>query len=218
MGRIGSNEWELYDVASNTEQDLFKQYIVEFNDIAGIKIYYYIRDETIARDTLYGESTNTSYLNPYETKMVYDPTEEPTMTTGFGIHSEEQIQYALMPKFTFTRDVSAGYHPKPGDVIKTIWNDRAYEIADVNEEEHIFNLKKHIWAFILKPFRFSDQSQSDAVAGTTGPDDITPFNRDPSPELDPDTTSQPLTAYGDNEYIEDESDEILDYDGSVYGF
>lgn len=212
-----ANEWELYDISSNVEQDLFKRYISEFTDIAGIKIEYYIRDESIVMDDLYGESTNTRYLPALETKVIYEPTEEATMTTGFGIHSEEQIQYAQMPKFTFTRDVSAGYHPKPGDVIKTIWNDRAYEIADVNEEENIFHLNKPIWGFILKPFRFSDQSQS--IGDTkVGPDDITPFDRDPSSELDPDTTTQPLTAYGDNEYIEEESNEILDYDGSVYGF
>ena len=211
------NEWELYDIASNVEHDLFEDYVVEFNDIAGIKIQYYIRDESIVMDDLYGESTNTRYLAPLNTKIMYEPTEEPTMTTGFGIHSEEQIQYALIPKFTFTRDVSGGYHPKPGDVLKTLWSNRAYEIADVNEEEHIFHLKKDVWGFILKPFRFSDQSQSigDSIIG---PDDITPFNRDPSSELNPDTTSQPLTAYGDNDFIEEESDEIHDYDGSVYGY
>jgi len=211
------NEWELYNIASNVEQDLFKGYISEFTDIAGIKIEYYIRDENIVMDDLYGESTNTRYLAPLETKVIYDPTEEATMTTGFGIHSEEQIQFALIPKFTFTRDVSAGYHPKPGDVIKTIWNNRAYEIADVGEEQHIFQLNKPIWEFILKPFRFSDQSQS-IGDNIVGPDDISTFNSDPTPELDPDTTTQPLTAYGDNEFIEEESDEILDYDNSVYGF
>lgn len=216
MGRIGSNEWELYDIASNVEQDLFKQYISEFTDIAGIKVYYYIRDENIEMDTLYGESTNTTYLEPIQTKIIYEVTEEPTMTTGFGIHSEESIQYALIPKYTFTRDVSAGYHPKPGDVIKTLWNNRTYELVDVDEEEHVFHLNKQIWSFIMKPFRFSDQSQTSG--NYVGPDDITPFNRDPSPELDPDTTSQPLTAYGDNEYIESESDDILDYDGSVYNY
>jgi len=215
MGKIGSNEWELYDISSNVEQDLFKGYITEFTDIAGIRIEYYIRDESIEMDDLYGESTNTSYMTPKETKIVYDVTEEPTMTTGFGINSEEQIQYALMPKFTFTRDVSGGYSPKPGDVIKTIWNNRVYEIADVDEEAHIFHLNKQIWSFILKPFRFSDQSQS--IGNNVGPDDITQFNRDPSPELNPDTTTQPLTAYGDNKFIEEESDEIIDYDNSIYG-
>jgi len=210
------NAWELYDVASNVEQDLFKQYISEFTDIAGIKIYYYIRDENIVMDDLYGESVNTSYLTPLETKIIYDVTEEPTMTTGFGINSEDQIQYALIPKYTFTRDVSAGYHPKPGDVIKTLWNNRIYELADVDEEAHIFHLNKQIWSFILKPFRFSDQSQTSG--DNVGPDDITRFNRDPSPVLDPNTNSEPLTAYGDNEFIESESNEILDYDGSVYNF
>lgn len=210
-----TSAWELHDTSSNVEQDLFKQYITEYTDIAGIKIQYYIRDESVVMDDLYGESTNTRYLTARETKIVYEPTEEPTMTTGFGIHSEEQIQYALIPKFTFTRDVSAGYYPKPGDIIKTLWNDRAYEIADVGEEEHIFQLNKPIWEFILKPFRFSDQSES--VGSKVGPDDISPFNTEPSPEIDLDTTSEPLTAYGDNEYIEEESDNIVDQDNAVYG-
>jgi len=138
--RLRRPEWQLYDIRNNIEHDLFEGYITEFTDIAGIVCDYYIRDRRIALDTLYGESTNTDYLKPLRTKLIYEPTEEPTLTRGFGIHSEDVIQYASVPKFTFTRDVSAGYHPVPGDVIVTLWNNRAYEIADVAEEEHIFHM------------------------------------------------------------------------------
>ena len=48
-------KWELYNLENNPEHELFEDYIVEFTDIAGIKIEYYIRDEAIEMDTLYGE-------------------------------------------------------------------------------------------------------------------------------------------------------------------
>jgi len=198
-------KWEIYDIENNVEHELFSEYIVEFTDISGIKIEYYIRNEDIVMDQLYGESVNTAYLDAKESKVIYEPTAEITMTTGFGINSDDSIQYASMPKFTFTRDVSAGYDPKPGDVIKTLWNNRAYEIADVGEEDRIFQLKKMIWDFILKPFRFSEQSDS---------------AKDISPDLD-NTLTTPITAYGDNEYIEDKVDDsgvYNDVDTSIYGF
>ncbi|MBU0847685.1 hypothetical protein KKH23_10905, partial [Patescibacteria group bacterium] len=105
----------------------------------------------------------------------------------------------------FSRDVSGGYEPKPGDVIQTLWNERSYEVVDVGAEGSIFQLKKMIWEFILKPYRFSDQSES---------------AQDISWDVDS-TLSEPLTAYGDNAWIEEESDDIdlySDVDSSIYGF
>jgi hypothetical protein len=189
----------------NIEHELFDSIVVEYNDIQGAKINYYIRDENIAMDRLYGESDNTAYLGPYETRITYDVTEEATMADAFGITSIDVIQYGWMPKSTFTRDVSGGYNPKPGDVIQTLWNERSYEVVDVGAEGSVFNLKKQVWEFILKPYRFSEQSES---------------AEDISYDVDS-TLSEPLTAYGDNEWIQDESEDIdaySDVDESIYGF
>jgi len=207
--------WQLYHIQDNIEHDLFESIITEFTDISGILCEYYIRDESVTKDYLYGESPASRYFGPYETKIIYEPLEEPTLTTGFGINSEEVISWTSIPKFTFTRDVSAGYHPKPGDAIITLWNNRAYELADVHEEEKIFQLKKLIWGFVLRPYRFSDESESarEIARFTKEPTDINLIN---------DTTTQPLTAFGDNEELEEESDDINNYGGSydtnIYGY
>jgi len=200
--------WELYQINDNVEHDLFENYIVEFTDISGIKINYFILDENkVILDTLYGEAQkqNESYLGPFESKTVYDVTEETTLTNSFGINSEDIIQYLSIPKFTFSRDISASYEPKPGDVIQTLWNERNYEIVDVHEESRIFQLKKMAWEFLVKPFRFSSDTESAK-----------------SILKDPDSTmSNPLSAYGNNEWLEDESEKIHDYsdtDKSVYGY
>lgn len=201
-------KWELYHVEDNIEHEYFTEVITEFNDISGIKIEYWIRDPSTNEDTLYGEpSDEAEYLGPYETKVLYDVTEEMTMTNTFGIVSEDMIQYAFMPKYTFTRDVNTVNDPKPGDVIKTLWNDRSYEIVDVGEEEKIFQLKKVVWEFILRPYRFTEQSDTAKEILKT-----------------PDSTlTTPVTAYGDNEWLEDQSDDVYEYDEnnvdtSIYGY
>ena len=207
--RLRKPKWSLYDIQNNPEHDLYISYITEFTDIAGIEFEYFIRNEVPEDqdDVLYGEPLyqNTSYLEPRKSKFVYEPTEEPTLTTGFGINSEDIIQYATIPKYTFNRDISEDVKPKPGDVVRTQWNMRSYEIVDVHEEEQIFQLHKGAYGFILRAYRFSEQSESATEI---------------SYDLDQTLTS-PLTAYGDNEYLEEESEKIDDYDDvdtSIYGY
>lgn len=204
--------WELQQINGNPEHDLFESLVTEFTDISGIKIKYYIRDQSRKEDYLYGENNAVRYLGPYSSKLVYEPTVEPTITTGYGINSDEEISFGYIPKFTFSRDISAGYYPKPGDCILTEWNNRSYEIADVGEEDKIFQLKKMIWELILKPYRFSDQSDSATEIGrfTTLPTDTS-------------TISETISAFGDNKSLESESDDIFDYennsvDTKIYGY
>ena len=199
--------WSITEQGCAPEATLFDNAIVEFNDITGIPIDFWILDPAIEYDTLYGESTEHSYLGPYSTKVVYEVTDEETMTNTFGIVGDEMIQYAEMPKTTFTRDISAAYAPKPGDVIATNWNDRAYEIVDVHEEGRIFKLNKTVWQFVLKPFRFSATDETGFTDGLI------------SPDITPDTWTDPLTAYGDNVFIEEESDSNSSVpDSAVYGY
>jgi hypothetical protein len=120
-----------------------------------------------------------------------------------------------MSKSIFSRDVSNNFIPKIGDVIKTLWNNKSYEIADVGSESKIFQGKKMIWEFICRPYRYSSQSES--------ADDIlfdTPSEID-FPEINETTTSKPISSYGENDYIEEESEKIESYDNldtTIYGF
>lgn len=207
--------WQLEQLNGNVENDLFESIIVEFTDISGISCDFYIRDRAREDDYLYGEGAASRYFGPYRTKLIYEPTTEPTVTNGSGIVSEEVISFAQIPKFTISRDVSAGYIPKPGDAIVTIWNDRSYEIADTGEEDKIFQLNKNIFELILRPYRFSDESQSAR--------NIVRFTTDPTKKRILDTTSEPLSAFGDGKDIEEESDDIFDYedndiDTTIYGY
>lgn len=260
--------WSLYDVTdTNPEFCLFESVVGEYNDIAGFPVLYYRAKSKM--DRLYGEDSNQDFYDPIETKLVYEPSEEPNIIDGLGIRSDETLQYSLIPKSIFTRDIfggvgyeygcpvnlstivggtgytqgtrvtttslsqgvpsetllpeedvfpselitptgsgmtldirvgasgqvisakiedyGSGYtkgeivsidggnddatvtienitkrplQPMPGDVIKTLWNNRNYEIVDTGAEQSIFMARKLIWEFILRPFRFSEQSSA----------------------------------------------------------
>lgn len=244
----GTPLWSLYDVTdTNPEFCLFESVVGEYTDISGFPVLYYRAKSKM--DRLYGEDPNQAFYEPVQTKLSYEPTEEPNIIDGLGIRSDETLQYSLLPKATFTRDIfggvayeygvpvnlsnivggsgytqgtrvsttsangsgltvdvrvngvgqvihvkiedyGSGYlkgevvtidggngdatfkvdsitkrplQPMPGDVIKTLWNNRNYEIVDIGAEQTIFMAKKLIWEFILRPFRFSEQS-SEAVS------------------------------------------------------
>lgn len=156
----GTPLWSLYDVTDNNpEFCLYESVVSEYTDISGFPVYYYRAISNM--DPLYGEDSNQDFTGPIETKLVYEPTEEPNIIDMFGIKSDDTLQYTLIPKANFSRDVASGddtITPMPGDVIKTLWNNRNYEIVDIGSEQNIFMGKRLIWEFILRPYRFSEES------------------------------------------------------------
>lgn len=210
-------EWELLDL-NQTEQEyeLFDSVISEFNDIGGFPIEYWSLNLSAGNpDTLYGENSISEWNGPYTTKLLYEPTNEIEVLNVFGMTSDDTIEAMQISKSIFSRDVSNTFIPKIGDVIKTLWNNKSYEIADVGSESKIFQGKKMIWEFICRPYRYSSQSES--------ADDIlfdTPSEID-FPEINETTTSKPISSYGENDYIEEESEKIESYDNldtTIYGF
>lgn len=193
-------KWRLYDIYDNREHSLFQSYIMEFTDVAGIQIDYYVRDANINDyDVLYGEHQYYGFEEPKTTNIIYDVEEEPPQTwSPFGMWGTDVVT-AHIPMGTFKRDVSETENPKIGDVIVTRWNSRSYEIVMVDDDNKVFQLKKQAWIFIMRPYRFSEKSDSASTLSDM-----------PS-----------ISAAGENEWIQDQSNSIENYedvDTSIYGF
>ena len=225
----GTPLWNLMDQEDNCEQALFESLVEEFTDIAGWPVKWW---KSLANmDTLYGEDANNDFAEPVETKLVYEPTEENSIIDAFGFKPDEMIQFALIPKVTFLRDCSdtfstyepSGNHIQPliGDVITTIWNNRNYEIVDLGAEEHIFQGSKPIWSLILRPFRFSEQSdKAREIHLPPNEDDLQIIEDEMDDEPGIDDQKYPEIKFGDNSWIEDESDDVDDYedvDKNIFG-
>lgn len=212
--------WSMYNPdPNNPEHRMFESHLCEIVDISGFPIEY--RCLLPKNDWLWGEDPNSRLSYPSYTKAIYAPETETNLLDMFGLTSDDTLQYISIPKATFARDMgmvftdtigpSAFIQPRVGDIIKTIWNDRNYEIVNVSEEENIFMAKKFVYDMIVKPFRFSEQSDEHREVTTGLPDD--PFATIvPGPSGDVMQNNYATEMFGDNENIDQESSEIYDYD------
>lgn len=219
MGLNDKFFWDLYDTVGNPEHDLYDSVIGEYNDISGFPIEYWIAKPNF--DNLYGEDTNTEWDGPFSTRVTSLPSNEDLIISVFGLSMDDTVEYAMIPKSTLSRDVSAGYVPKAGDVIKYIYNNRNYEIVDVGHEQKVFQGKKLTWEFVLRPYRFSEQSESaqEISYGDTFSSLVSANNMDNeivnmqvSAGDIPIAGSETILDRGDNETIEKEGDLIQKYD------
>ena len=205
---------ELENLLNNPDHELFRSIIAEKNDIVGFKIEYYILDnDNSGGDYLLGEWKELTFFGPYKSKLVYEPTDEMHLLNAFGIFSDETIQLAYIAKEVFKRDVAShrglvNLRPKVGDVIITLWDGKKYELSDVGHGGTEFLASKFAWEFIMKPFRYTDQSNQVTEI----------YDRDPFNMGDDD---KHIDDFKDNTEIKTESDTIDNYDDvdtKLYGF
>jgi hypothetical protein len=217
-GHCEPTGWNMYDL-NNPEHNLFESTLCEVTDISGFPIEY--RLLLPKEDWLWGEDPNSKLSYPSFTKAIYTPETETNLLDMFGLTADDTLQYISVPKAIFNRDLtmlhtdtmgpSAFIRPHVGDVIKTIWNNKNYEIVNISEEDNIFLAKKFVWDLIVRPFRFSEQSSEHREVHTGLPDD--PFETIvPGPDGDVIQNNYATEMFGDNEDIDRESDEIYNHE------
>ena len=228
--------WSMYD-QNSCEHNLYKSTLCEITDISGFAIEYYVLNPH--HDYLWGEDPNSNLSYPSLTKCIYAPETETTILEVFGLTADDTLQYMTIPKAIFSRDLSmvftdtlgpsAFVQPRMGDVVRTLWNDRHYEISAIDEEQDIFMAKKFTWNLVLRPYRFSEQSSTHREVHTGIPDDpfasivsegngYEPPIAGESDDLIEHTYFEEM--FGDNKNIETESNDIVkhrDPDESAFG-
>lgn len=223
----GKGTWSTYDIHDNPEWKLAESIALEFCDVAGIEVVYYRQDPTVEQDILYGEAQNKEYVVGKPTKIVFEVGEIPTTYSMFGMIATDQL-VAHIPQSTYRRDVSQTIPPKVGDVVVVPFyrdiafmatlSGRTFEVIHVAQDQNIFQLNSLVYSIYMIPYRFSEESET-ARAVSMDIDDL----YDPNNALGqryPETDTPSITAYGDNEYIEEQSQLIDDYDDvdrSIYG-
>jgi hypothetical protein len=198
-------EWDAYDLTeTNQDHILFEDLIVERCDIYGLSVDYYILNFSQTdnpADPLYGENPNPQFLSPVRTKINYMPQHEDTIADVFGITNFEIPINITIPKYTFTRDtsvvsLSAGYEaltfheehiqhrePMAGDLIHFLYNGVFYEVVNVCHSETLFLGKKLYWELKCKEYKLTESMSTSAI--------------------DAATTAEPLSAWGDNDWLDD---------------
>lgn len=251
-------EWELLDLypKDTYEFSLYNSVIDEFTHISGFPIHYYLYSPEFI-DPIYGEAPLAGFIGPFPTKILFETPRENFNIDSFGMLTDDTIQYAEMPKTVFQRDIIGHINkrkdipfpvdqrkPVPNDVIRTLWDDKYWQIEHVATSERVFQGMKLTWNIVLKPFVYSAQgytkSESASGVSTSG---ITTSGWSPSgvlltTTLDDMFFSEPVSGeyhvvnhsvdkldpekeLMENKYIEEEAKKgrnLKDVDSTVYGY
>jgi hypothetical protein len=217
-----------YNLTDNPEHCLFEQMVQESCDITGFPIEY--RKLLNDNEQLFGEDPNANLSEPILTKAMFEPSDETSILDMFGITGDDTMEIVNIPINTFTRDCSASFNnidpdlkviPVVGDVIKILYSNRNYEITNISKENIIFLAKKFVYTLILRPYRYSEQSDEHRDVYNGLPDDPfetivqTPSGNDVMQKNDFSSN------YSDDTWIEDESEFIDDYpdvDTKIFGY
>ncbi len=224
-------QFNMYGLVENPEHCLFDQMLQESTDITGFPIEF--RKLLSNNDQLYGEDSNSNLSEPMITKAMFEPSDETSILDMFGITGDDTMEIVNIPFSTFTRDCSGGYNeigsdvlvqPMVGDVVKILFSDRNYEIVNISKENIIFLAKKFVYTIMLRPYRYSEQSDEHREFHTgldASIDD--PFEtiiQTPSGDDVPQKEYSSI-QYSNDEWIEDESEEIDSYedvDTKIFGY
>jgi hypothetical protein len=210
----------MYDIEpTNQDHMLFEDLIVERNDIYGIAAEYYVlkfESEDHPPDRLYGENPMEAFDGPYLTKVNFIPVDETSVGDIFGIVNQETLADNItIPKYTFTRDVSASSYalhetvhtsgsvaqPMAGDLIHFPFSEITYEIVNVCHSQTTFLAGRFYWELNAKLYK------------TTQTGHI--------PDPDTLTNATPLSAWSDSDWIEENKTEKytdLPNIDDLYGF
>jgi len=189
------------DDGTNQEISLWAEWLTESHQAYGGDVLYYrLSHIDTNMDQLYGEAQLERYGKPRRCRVLFENIEEPNrFWSAFGMMADEEFNMTLTKDEYATKIDSTGT-PRVGDVVRTTWNNVNYEVTYVHDHP-VMAYVSSLWTFTLKRFEFSYQ------------EDVTPDHphADPNLRLFTDSTQSEFDG-ADNEFIEEESNEIVDYD------
>lgn len=198
----GLGELRYFDLdATNLELGIWSDWLWESNQAFGGDILYYrLSHVGTNMDQLYGEDQLERFGKPKRARALFEDINEPNrFWSAFGMMSDDVFTMTI-PKKEYHLKIDSTGHPRVGDVVKTTWNRVNYEVIYVHDHP-MFTYTSHLWSFTLKRFEFSYQEGAD-TDHPHADDDLGLFT----------DSTQSEWGGADNEFIDEESNEIADYD------
>lgn len=218
------------------EQGLIEDLIIESIRIYGHDVYYCPR-KLIAKDDIYGEDTLSEYNLALPVEMYiksYDSYEgDGTFLSKFNLEIRDQITFSIARR-TFHNEVGIegeGYdRPREGDLIWSPMVNRLFVIKYVNNSPIFYQMGAlQIWDLVCEVFEYSSEKLNTGISEIDAIERKFSINMSTYGLLTSDgyyiTDSdgydivqgqysldvQSIDVYADNDEIELEGDEILDW-------
>ena len=156
-----------------SEQNLVENLIAESIQIHG-QNFYYIKRTEVNSDTIFNESTLTSFTQKWLIEMYIENVDgfegEGDFLSKFGLETRDTLD-VLVSKTRFTEESSLT-EPVQGDLIYFPLVDQVFEIRFVEDEVPFYQLgKQYVWKLSTELFEYSQETFNTGISEI---DDINP--------------------------------------------
>jgi hypothetical protein len=219
---------------SRNEQNLHEDLIIEFIQQYGIDVFYCPVTKSSTVDPIYGEDVNQSYNSSYQIEMYVKSVDgfrgEQNILTMANLEIKDQIQFAVSRK-RFNDDIALNANiarPQEGDLIYFPLYGAAFQIKYVEKRPYFYQFGDlPTYELSCELWNYSGESLNTGVPQIDSLQAISPnmlshglltntyFNLlTSSGDVLVDSTylSDPFNPLDDSEQIQEESDDILDWD------
>jgi len=191
------------------EQNLIEDLFAECIQINGIDVFY-IPKTLIKQDQFYGEDVLTQFKEAQQIEMYLETLEgwegEGDFISKFGIEIKDQATF-VASKMRFKQVLSQMTRPLEGDLIYLPINKTLWSIQFVEDEQPFYQRGRiHVYKFRCQLFEYSHERLDTNIPEI---DDIE--NDFSLSNLNNDLTKEP---FANNDTIEEEADETLDFEES----
>lgn len=215
------------------EQDLVESMIIEAIKIFGEDMYYVIR-KLNSEDKIFGEDDTSSYETAVRVEMYVNSVDgfggDGNFMSKFQIEIRDQITFTIS-KYVFDSVIGTPHsllRPNEGDLVYFPLNNKVFQIKQVANKSLFYQLGK-LYTYVLtcELFEYSGEQFSTGIAEidsiqdnlslnvmdyTLGDDDnIVITTEDDNIIVDEDLNIQKIDPAADNDSIQDESDDIMDF-------
>jgi hypothetical protein len=163
---------------------LFDSLTTEAFNKFGVDMVYYSVDYDVNYDRIWGEDLNRMIERKFYVKGYYELQQETELFHSYGIEGIDNFHifiskthFATASTFNITGsnlsgatsgvDTYSAYTPKRGDIIKSIYNNRWYEIVNIQTEAdgQMFLQKKYAYDLVVKIRKDEHHSVSNILSG-----------------------------------------------------
>lgn len=187
------------------EQDLIEENVIESIQIKGVDVKYLVRED-VSVDYLFKEDLDTQFSDSKDIEVYIRSFEgfggDGDLFGNFGLEIRDTLNIDMSKK-RFEEEFPDIEVPREGDIIFFPFNKSFFEIKFVEDENPFYQGgKRYVYDIRCELFEFSDEQF------VTGDDEVDDIGFD----LDREVTDLTNNYHADNEEIQEESEDIMDFD------
>lgn len=161
FSRTRNSFFNFNSISYDNDKLLYDLVLTEAYNKHGVSMTYYVVSYDTDYNEIFKEDNNRKFTKCFDIMGYYQLPREDEMFSQFGIDGLDVFQIFVSKKHFKTASTRLGYYneeytPKPGDLIRPLYNEFFYEIVTVKQEIEMFLQGKHTWELTVQKYKINN--------------------------------------------------------------